>query len=53
MSPRQVVSVAEDLVATQEFQQALEVAGAHAGDVDRRGRFPSEAVDALRAAGAL
>lgn len=32
---------------------ASEVAAAHAGEVDRDARFPSEAVDALRAAGAL
>src|SRR6266478_3459747 len=39
--------------ASEEFQRALEIAGQHADDVDRRGRFPSEAVDALRSAGAL
>jgi acyl-CoA dehydrogenase len=32
---------------------ARDVAGAHADDVDRAGRFPAESIDALRAAGAL
>jgi acyl-CoA dehydrogenase len=32
---------------------AVEVAAVHADDVDRRGRFPSETIDALREAGAL
>ena len=32
---------------------ALDVAAVHADDVDRRGRFPSETIDALRKAGAL
>ena len=32
---------------------ATDVAAVHADDVDRRGRFPSETIDALREAGAL
>lgn len=32
---------------------AMDVAAVHADDVDRRGRFPAETIDALRAAGAL
>jgi acyl-CoA dehydrogenase len=32
---------------------AMDVAAVHADDVDRRGRFPAETIDALRDAGAL
>jgi acyl-CoA dehydrogenase len=39
--------------ASEAFQRALVIAAEHADDVDRQGRFPSEAVDALRSAGAL
>ncbi len=53
MSPRQEVSPTEELCLSPGFRTSLDVAGAQAGDVDQRGRFPSEAVDALRAAGAL
>ena len=42
-----------ELTASEAFQRALDVAAEHADDVDRRGRFPSEAVEALRSAGAL
>lgn len=42
-----------ELTASEAFQQALAVAAKHADDVDRRGRFPSEAINALRSAGAL
>lgn len=38
---------------TSAFQEALTVAAQHADDVDRNARFPSQAVDALRSAGAL
>src|SRR6266511_2820908 len=44
---------APGLNASKAFERALEVAAEHAGDVDRRGRFPAEAIDALRSAGAL
>ena len=43
----------QEFSASESFQRALDIAAQHAEDVDRRGRFPSEAVDALRAAGAL
>ena len=42
-----------ELTASDAFQRALGLADEHAADVDRQGRFPSEAVAALRAAGAL
>jgi acyl-CoA dehydrogenase len=38
---------------TCSFREALTVAAQHADDVDRNARFPSEAVDAMRSAGAL
>jgi len=38
---------------TDLARPAAELAGAHADDVDRRGRFPAEAVQALRQAGLL
>src|SRR5258708_14549395 len=44
---------APGLTASKAFERALEIAAEHAGDVDRRGRFPSEAIEALRTAGAL
>ncbi|MEO8052803.1 MAG: acyl-CoA dehydrogenase family protein [Acidobacteriota bacterium] len=50
--PVSVVEVSE-LAASEAFQQALGIAAEHAEDVDRRGRFPSEAMEALRAAGAF
>jgi acyl-CoA dehydrogenase len=43
----------QELAASERFQQALNVAAEHADDVDRQGRFPAEAVAALRSAGAL
>jgi len=43
----------QEFTASESFQRALDIAAQHTEDVDRRGRFPSEAVDALRAAGAL
>lgn len=42
-----------ELTASDAFQRAVGIAGEHAADVDRQGRFPSEAVAALRDAGAL
>lgn len=41
------------LAESEAFQLALSVAAQHAEDVDCRGRFPMEAVNALRSAGAL
>ena len=42
-----------ELTCSDAFQRALDIAAEHADDVDRQGRFPSEAVAALRTAGAL
>ena len=42
-----------ELAASEDFRRALDIAAEHADDVDRQGRFPSEAVAALRSAGAL
>jgi acyl-CoA dehydrogenase len=42
-----------ELTASEAFRRAVEIAAEHADDVDRQGRFPSEAVEALRDAGAL
>jgi acyl-CoA dehydrogenase len=42
-----------ELTASDAFQRAVGIAREHADDVDRQGRFPSEAVAALRSAGAL
>ena len=44
---------AKERTASDAFQEALRVAAKNAEDVDRQGRFPSEGIDALRAAGAL
>jgi acyl-CoA dehydrogenase len=41
------------LTATEAFAQALSAAAQNADDVDRHARFPAEAIDALRSAGAL
>jgi acyl-CoA dehydrogenase len=43
----------EELTASEAFHRALAIAAENAADVDRRARFPLEAVDALRSAGAL
>jgi acyl-CoA dehydrogenase len=43
----------EHLTSSSGFRQALEIAAQNADDVDRRGRFPSEAIEALRLAGGL
>jgi acyl-CoA dehydrogenase len=56
MSPQQEAVAVEGLsalTASEAFHRALEIATQNAEDVDRRARYPSEAVDALRAAGAL
>jgi len=53
MSPQpEPISLAK-LTDSEEFRHALEIAARHAAEVDRDGRFPSEALRALRAAGAL
>src|SRR5580700_4943189 len=52
MTPR-LKAIAKDLLAGTAFQEALSLATSHADAVDRDARFPSEAVDALRSAGAL
>ena len=51
-APQRWVDV-QELTASESFQRALDIAAQHAEDVDRQGRFPSEAVEALRAARAL
>ena len=51
-APSRAVELPE-LAAAEPFQQAMIVAAEHADDVDRQGRFPAEAVAALRTAGAL
>jgi acyl-CoA dehydrogenase len=53
MTPKLKGVATTDLLAGAAFQEALTVAAQHADDVDRTGRFPSEAVEALRSAGAL
>jgi len=42
-----------ELAASEAFRRAVDIAAEHADDVDRQGRFPVEAVSALRAAEAL
>src|SRR5437762_281620 len=51
-APLRAIALPE-LATSEPFQQALIVAAEHADDVDRQGRFPAEAVAALRSAGAL
>ena len=53
MSPQQELIATEELTVSEEFQQILGIAAQNADDVDRRARFPSEAMDALRSAEAL
>jgi acyl-CoA dehydrogenase len=54
MSTAQVMSLTSaDPLACEPFQSALRLAAEHSDDVDARGRFPSEAIDALRSAGAF
>jgi acyl-CoA dehydrogenase len=53
MSPQPEVIPARWLTASDTFQNVLDVAAANADDVDRQSRFPREAVDSLRSAGAL
>jgi len=53
MSPQPGAVAIERLTASEAFRRALEIATQNAEDVDRRARFPSEALDALRSAGAL
>src|ERR1700761_6546645 len=44
---------AERLCATAEFEAVLKAAAENADDVDRQGRFPKEAIAALKGIGAL
>ena len=44
---------AESLLDSALFKDALKLAGDHADEVDRNGRFPIEAITALKAAGAM
>src|SRR5882724_7050941 len=52
MSPQEVIA-AKGLTASEAFQHTLSIAAQNADDVDRCARFPKEAADALRSAGAL
>ncbi len=49
----QTAVAAEALLTTPAFREALKLAAEHADDVDRKSRFPAEAIHALKAAGAL
>jgi acyl-CoA dehydrogenase len=49
----QTKSIAGELTRSEAFQHALTVAAEHAHEVDREARFPKEAFEALRQAGAL
>jgi len=51
-APLRALEVPE-LTASEAFERALVIAAGQADDVDRRARFPSETVKALRSAGAL
>jgi acyl-CoA dehydrogenase len=53
MSPQPGQARAGGLTSSEAFRQALDIASQHAAEVDRQGRFPSEAIEALRLAGAL
>jgi acyl-CoA dehydrogenase len=53
MTPKLKPIATADLFADSAFQEALALAAQHADSVDREARFPLEAVDALRSAGAL
>lgn len=53
MSPQPEPIAIETATASEGFRQALEIAARTASDVDREGRFPAEAIRALRSAGAL
>ena len=54
MSPVQVESFTrEEPITAEPFQAALRLAAQHADDVDTCARFPSEAIEALRSAGAF
>jgi acyl-CoA dehydrogenase len=52
MTP-QAEPIATDQASSEGFRHALEIAAQNADDVDRKARFPFEAIQALRAAGAL
>jgi acyl-CoA dehydrogenase len=53
LSSKQVTTPIRHLMVSAPFQEALHIAGQNADEVDLRGRFPCEAVDALRSCGAL
>jgi acyl-CoA dehydrogenase len=53
MSPQPERVDLENPTSSEAFRQALDIAEQNASDVDRRGRYPVEAVDALRRSGAL
>jgi acyl-CoA dehydrogenase len=53
MSPQPERIDLKNLTSCEAFRQASDAAAHNAADVDRRGRYPVEAVDALRQSGAL
>ena len=53
MIPQPEPIAACDLVSSEAFRQAVDLAAKHAVDVDYHARFPVEATEALRSAGAL
>lgn len=54
MTPLKVVpSRADSLCGSPAFEEAVKAAAENADDVDRRARFPHEAIDALKNAGAM
>jgi len=54
MKPLQILQPrVGDVCALPAFEEALKAAAENAEDVDRKGRFPKEAIDALKNAGAL
>ncbi len=53
MSPQIEVDGAQFIAGSESFRRALDIAAQNADAVDRDGRFPFEAFEALRSAGAL
>jgi acyl-CoA dehydrogenase len=53
MTPLKVIRSRHEFSASPAFKEALDIAAKYAEDVDRNARFPREAIDALKNAGAL
>src|SRR5580704_11841613 len=53
MTAEVTATATTDPLTHPSFQEALSAAAKHADEVDRNAQFPSEAIDALRAAGAM